>query len=92
MFHMFYDVVYSVPNRRWNDWSEILPIEQGALFIWLWGVFKMSVPYSVNFKYTCTDCGIDHNVFNVTWDFDQIDICLECLDERKEEDNKDEKE
>ena len=52
----------------------------------------MSIPYKVNFKYICTDCGTSYEVFNVTWDFDQIDICIECLDKRKEEDNKDEEE
>ena len=42
----------------------------------------MSVPYIVNFEHKCTDCGINTGVFSVTYDFNEIDICQECLDKR----------
>lgn len=39
----------------------------------------------ISFKYTCTDCGTDNAVYNVHYDFNEIDICMHCLEKRKDE-------
>ena len=50
----------------------------------------MSVPYTVNHEYKCTDCGTNTGVFNVTYDFNEIDICQECLNKREDKENEEE--
>lgn len=39
------------------------------------------------FKYICHDCGVDAGVYHCNVDGEEFDLCLDCIEEREDEDD-----